>query len=73
MFYSLRNPSHTFSSLMEPCLSSHSLPKQKKIPSLASHMWIEGESLGSVFLMEGVLRERKAPRAGSEMLPGKGA
>jgi hypothetical protein len=37
---------------------THSQNK-KKIPSLASHARIEGESLGSVFLMEGALRERK--------------
>jgi hypothetical protein len=46
---------------------THSQNK-KKIPSLASHARNEGESLGSVFLMEGALRERSLPK-----LPAQGA
>jgi hypothetical protein len=44
---------------------THSQNK-KKIPSLASHARNEGESLGSVFLMEGALRERKLPGQGAQ-------
>jgi hypothetical protein len=51
---------------------THSQNK-KKIPSLASHAQIEGESLGSIFLMDGALRERKAPCSGGVKLPDQGA